>query len=105
MGSISRVKVLPANLGDFLRQFKDTIEVFGTYISGENIYSCNLPSSGIIVIGNESTGISQEVSDYVQTRLHIPSFADKNIPSAPESLNAAIATAIVCAEFRRRGIK
>ncbi len=105
MGSIARVKAIYANLGDFLQQIKGSTEVFGTFMSGENIYSCNLPSSGIIVIGNESNGISKEVSEYVNTRLQIPSFANNNAPSAPESLNAAVATAIVCAEFRRQGIQ
>ena len=105
MGSIARVKVFPANLSEFLQQMNGLIEVFGTFMAGENIFSCNLPSAGIIVIGNESFGISQEVSSYVKTRLYIPSFADKNKPSVPESLNAAVATAIVCAEFRRKGMK
>jgi RNA methyltransferase, TrmH family len=105
MGSIARVNVIPANLEEYLKQLNRSIEVFGTFMSGENIYSCNLPSTGIIVIGNESSGISPEISAQITTRLHIPSFANRNMLSHPESLNAAIATAIVCAEFRRRGIQ
>ena len=105
MGSIARVNVIHTNLNEFLKQLKGSIEVFGTFLSGENIFSCDLPSKGIIVIGNESYGISQEISAYIKTHLHIPSFADKDTQSTPESLNAATATAIICAEFRRRGIQ
>ena len=101
MGSIARVKVITANLVDFLRGMNDSTEIFGTFMTGENIYSATLPSKGLIVIGNESNGISKEVSVFVKTRLHIPAFAGRNEPSAPESLNAAVATAIVCSEFRR----
>ena len=103
MGSIARVNVIYTNLVGFLNHMEASPDVFGTFMSGENLYTCDLPSKGVIIIGNEANGISEEVSGFVKTRLRIPSFADSKADSAPESLNAAIATAIVCAEFRRRG--
>jgi len=105
MGSIARVNVIYTNLVGLLNQLEDSQEVFGTFMSGENLYTCDLPSKGVIIIGNEANGISEKVSGLVKTRLRIPSFADSKAESAPESLNAAVATAIVCAEFRRRGTR
>ena len=63
----------------------------------KNIYEENLSQSGFIVIGNESKGISQEVQSLITRPLFIPNYSQ----SKAESLNASIASAIVCAEFRR----
>ena len=54
----------------------------------------------MIVIGNESEGISSRMSELVSDRLYIPPYPADSPGS--ESLNAAIATAITVAEFRRR---
>jgi len=59
-----------------------------------------LSKGGVIVMGNEGNGIRPEVGTAVTRRLHIPSFPLERPTS--ESLNVAIATAIVAAEFRRR---
>lgn len=102
MGSLARVNVMNANLGEFLQQHKGLVNVFGTFMTGEDIFYTELPSTGIIIIGNEANGISPEVAAHINTRLSIPSFASKTTRSSPESLNVAVATAVVCAEFRRR---
>jgi len=78
--------------------------IFGTFLDGENMYSKVLDNGDIspsmIVIGNESNGISGSMSALVTDRLYIPPYpADQ---PGSESLNAAIATAITVAEFRRR---
>jgi RNA methyltransferase, TrmH family len=104
MGSIARTKVITADLLSVLPGLKEHLQVFGTFLSGENIYSTKLPSRGIIVIGNEANGITPEVSTHVNIRLTIPSFAGNGKGSSAESLNAAIATAVICSEFRRRNI-
>ncbi len=105
MGSIARVKIHRINLVEFLTthfsQF--TTQVFGAVLSGENIYSKTLPESGLIIIGNESRGISEELLPSIKNKISIPSF-EKSETDKAESLNAAIATAIICSEFRRRGI-
>ena len=79
-------------------------KVYGTFLDGGNIYSKEL-SNGLdspvmIVIGNESEGISAQMEDIVSDRLYIPPYPSDSPGS--ESLNAAIATAITVAEFRRR---
>ena len=79
--------------------------VYGTFLDGEDMYSKELMSGSespsVIVIGNESRGISQKVGKLVTDRLFIPSWPRDERGS--ESLNAAVATAITIAEFRRRG--
>jgi RNA methyltransferase, TrmH family len=102
MGSIARVKVHRTNLKRLLENRNQSIKIFGAYVSGENIYSCPLPEYGIILVGNESEGISQDLIQHINVRISIPSFADALASSSPESLNVAAATAIICSEFRRR---
>lgn len=93
MGSIARVEVRYLNLEDTLSNFDP---VYGAVLNGENIYTEKLSSNGLIVIGNESKGISSTLLKYVTRQLSIPSFGKA------DSLNAAIATAIICSEFKRR---
>ena len=75
--------------------------VYGTFLEGENLYSAELSTrGGIILMGNEGQGISEAVARQVSHKLFIPPYPAGRTGS--ESLNVAIATAIVCAEFRRR---
>ena len=78
--------------------------VYGTFLDGENMYSkaldCGFEKPSVIVIGNESNGISPKTAACVSDRLFIPPYPADDPGS--ESLNAAIATAITVAEFRRR---
>jgi TrmH family RNA methyltransferase len=74
--------------------------VYGTFLDGEVMYQQPLSDHGLIVMGNEGKGVSPEVARLINERLFIPAYpADRE---TSESLNVAIATAIVCAEFRRR---
>ncbi|MEI6901217.1 MAG: TrmH family RNA methyltransferase [Bacteroidota bacterium] len=92
------------NLRTFFQNLDPVIPVFGTFLEGENIYNCNLENRAILLVGSEAHGISDEVQPLVTKRIHIPSYnTDVNYrKGAPESLNASVATAIACAEFRRR---
>jgi TrmH family RNA methyltransferase len=96
MGSITRVNVNYVDLNGFVAQTK--LPVFGTFMDGENIYKCDLPHEGIIIMGNEANGISSELEQLVQNRLTIPRFGNLQ---KTESLNVATATAIILSEFRR----
>jgi TrmH family RNA methyltransferase len=98
MGSISRVRVSYTALPDWLEQVAGQVPVYGTLLSGDNIYNTDLSPKGLIIIGNESKGISADVAFYVSQSIKIPSYG----ASETESLNAAVATGIVVAEFRRR---
>jgi len=100
MGSLFRVKVFYTDLKEYLEQLPKDQLIYGTLLEGKNIYKANLTKHGIIIIGNESRGISSELIPFVTNKLTIPSYSIKSMNKA-ESLNASIATAIVCAEFRR----
>lgn len=98
MGAILRVRVHYTNLAEWLSKQNSTI--YGTFLEGENIYSAQLDKMGIIVMGNEGQGISTEVAETVSHKLLIPPYPADRCGS--ESLNVAIATAVICSEFRRR---
>ena len=76
------------------------VPVYGTFLDGKYIYETELKQNGLIVMGNEGNGISDGVASLVTDRLYIPNFPPGRNTS--ESLNVAIATAVVCSEFRRR---
>ena len=100
MGSLTRVNVTYLNLESYLETTK--LPVFGTFMSGETIYTSNLPEEGVIVLGNEANGISKSVEDLVLRKITIPQFGAS---ATTESLNVANAGAIVLSEFRRRSIE
>lgn len=101
MGAIARVNVHYVDLEKFLSSIKN-IPIYGAFLDGENIYSEKLSHNGIIVMGNEGNGISDKIARNVGVRLNIPSFSPDS--TTTESLNVAVATAIICSEFRRRKI-
>lgn len=67
-------------------------------MEGENIYKSELPTKGIIVMGNEANGISKEIENLVTQKISIPRFGSLQ---QTESLNVATATAIILSEFKR----
>ncbi|MDR1913527.1 MAG: RNA methyltransferase [Clostridiales bacterium] len=101
MGALSRVKLHYTPLEGYLHPLSTSrLPLYGTFLNGENIYTHPLSPSGVIVMGNEGNGIRPEIEQLINHRLHIPSYPPEQPTS--ESLNVAIATAVVCAEFRRR---
>lgn len=101
MGGLTRVRVHYVDLSALLASLPASTPVYGTFLNGQNIYHSDLSSTGLIIMGNEGNGISQAVAAHVSHRLTIPNYPEG--ATTTESLNVAIATAIVCAEFRRRG--
>jgi len=99
MGGIARVKLHYTSLPELIGSLKD-VPVYGTFLDGENMYSLPLSSCGLIVMGNEGNGIGKEVEKLINRKLYIPNYPAERETS--DSLNVAIATAVVCAEFRRR---
>ncbi len=99
MGAISRVKVIYGDLVDMLRRL-DGIAVCGTFLDGDNIYTADLPSEAVIVMGNEGRGIGDDVAACVNRRLLIPPYPAGRPTS--ESLNVATATAIAVSQFVAR---
>lgn len=99
MGSIFRMRLSSTDIPQLCARYRSLgLSVYGTFLNGTDIYSSSLDSSGLIVMGNESRGISNKVSEQVSVRLLIPSFGG----SRAESLNVAVASAITLSEFRRR---
>lgn len=97
MGSLSRVEITYVNLGEFLQTAQ--LPVIGSFMEGENVYLSKLPTEGILVMGNEANGISDQVKAHVIKKIGIPHFGDTG---KTESLNVATATAILLSEFKRR---
>lgn len=100
MGAIARVRVHYADLAELLERYSGPI--YGTFLEGgENIYNANLtPNEGMIVMGSEGRGVSPEVARLISQKLFIPPFPPDQ--ATTESLNVAVATSIICSEFRRR---
>ena len=100
MGAISRVRLHYCDLASELERLAGSMPVYGTFLDGTNLYDSGIDRSrGVIVMGNEGRGISPEVEAAVSHRLLIPSYPPDEATS--ESLNVAMATAIMLAEFRR----
>lgn len=101
MGSIVRVNIHYVDIYSFLkRNFrKENFPIYGSFLNGSNIYETKLKQNGLIIFGSESNGISDDIEPFVKTKIKIPDFGD-TLNSA-ESLNVAIATGIICSEFKR----
>jgi TrmH family RNA methyltransferase len=95
MGSIARVNIIYRDLGSVLLEAPTT--VYGTFMDGEAVYGMSLPEAGILLMGNEANGISEEIGAMVHKRVGIPQFGAETT----ESLNVATATAILLSEVRR----
>lgn len=105
MGSIARVNVFYMPIMEFLKSLPSSLNIYGTFLDGESVYSKNLSENGIIIIGNESNGISNDLLPFISEKLLIPSYSSDKKNSKAESLNASVATAVICSEFRRNSLK
>ncbi len=104
MGALAHVKIHYTELETYLTQQKQNkISLYGTFLDGENLYHKDLKETGIIIMGNEGKGIRPSIETLVTEKLLIPNYPFGRETS--ESLNVAMATAIICAEFRRRAIQ
>jgi TrmH family RNA methyltransferase len=99
MGALSHVKVFYHPLTELLNDLSG-VPVYGTFLEGNNIYTEKLSSTGLIIMGNEGNGISPSLESRISNRLYIPNYPPDS--DSVDSLNVAVATAIVCAEFRRQ---
>ena len=100
MGSHTRVNIIYLDLELFLEAQSYTM---GTFMDAKaSIYEMELPSTGVVVLGNEANGISDAIASKLNTRLVIPRFG---LLKQTESLNVANAAAIILSEFKRRSIE
>jgi TrmH family RNA methyltransferase len=92
-GSFTRVKVYYTDLNKYLSETKSPI--LGAFMKGENVHQFNFPKNGILIMGNESNGVSPEIEKLIKQKITIPAFG------GAESLNVSIATAILLDNWKR----
>lgn len=92
-GSFTRVNIYYADLQKYLNEIK--VPILGAFMKGENVHKFTFPKSGILVMGNESNGITPEIEKLITQKITIPAFG------STESLNVAIATAVILDNYRR----
>ena len=93
MGSFTRINIFYTDLAEFLSKIK--LPILGAYLEGENIHKMSFPKNGILLMGNESNGISKEMEKFVTQKVTIPGYGKA------ESLNVAIATAVILDNWKR----
>jgi TrmH family RNA methyltransferase len=96
MGSLTRVSIHYTDLENYIT--KSNLDTFIADMDGENVYKTKLPKEGILIMGNEANGISEEIKSLLQYKISIPRFGETQ---ETESLNVATATAILLSEFKR----
>ena len=94
MGSFTRCKMLYTELTSYLESKRGT-RMFGAFLDGKDVHTVDFGRGGLIVIGNESRGISSGLIGFITDRITIPKYGHA------ESLNAAMATGIICDNLRR----
>jgi TrmH family RNA methyltransferase len=97
MGSLTRVSIVYTDLEEFLKETQ--LPIYGAVMNGETIYSHKLKQNAVLVMGNESNGISEKIGVFLTTKITIPRYSETTLT---ESLNVATATAILLNEFRRK---
>jgi len=98
MGSLARVWAHYTSLVDWFGDKPEDLKIFGAVLDGQDIRKTNKPGKGILLIGSEAHGITKALYPFIDHFITIPGTGEI---SGPESLNAAVATAIACYEFRR----
>jgi TrmH family RNA methyltransferase len=103
-GSFTRVKVYYSDLAKYLTGSKSPI--LGAFMEGENAHKFTFPKNGILVMGNESNGITPEIEKLITKKISIPNFGGGVYPNTvisgrAESLNVAIATAVLLDNWTR----
>jgi TrmH family RNA methyltransferase len=95
MGSFFRVNIVYDNLKEFFRNNGD-LKVYGALLEGQSVYVKGLnPKGSVLLMGNESKGISEELIPFITDKISIPKIG------GAESLNVSTATAIICSELKR----
>ena len=99
MGSIARVTIHYTDLIALMQSKPKNVPVYGTLLDGEPLGTHPLSRGGLLVMGNEGKGISNDLRPYIDHPIVIPSYPEGR--ETADSLNVGVATAIMCHEFRR----
>ena len=101
MGAFMHVSVLYTDLEKVIAgAVRSGLPVYGAAMEGESVYRHRLGRRGIILLGNESKGISEKLANHITDRITIPGPPEKR--AGIGSLNVSMAAAIICSEFARR---
>lgn len=102
MGSLFRMHLYYTDLGNLLKENQERwkIPVYATMLDGKNIFQTRIPEEAWMIMGNESNGIGAELINHVDEKISIPTFVQPG-EAGPESLNVAVASGIICAEWLR----
>jgi TrmH family RNA methyltransferase len=95
MGSLARVEVKYTKLNTLFENKPKDLPIFGALLSGKPITEIQPQKNGIILIGSEAHGISNELLPFISHKITIPSY-NQNATNNLESLNASVANAIIC---------
>ncbi|MBL4706880.1 MAG: RNA methyltransferase [Flavobacteriales bacterium] len=96
MGSIFRMQIVRTDLVEYINGIPKSTSIYAAHLKGENLYEKKLIAPAILVVGNESQGISEDLMDMVSDPIKIP------MQGEVESFNVSIATAIILGEFSRQ---
>ena len=102
MGAIFRVEIHYVDLNNYLAEIKQnkSHHIYSTSLNGTDLYKTNLSRPSIIILGNESGGISDNLIELSDENLLIPNYSSSS--DKTESLNVSMAAAIICSELRRQ---
>ena len=100
MGSFIRMRPKYVDSVSFLKEASLICPVYATDLEGENIYTASFKPEGLLIISNEAHGLNPALEKLVSKKIHIP--AAPKVGGTAESLNAAIAAAVVLGEFYRQ---
>jgi TrmH family RNA methyltransferase len=100
MGSFIRMRPQYVDAASFLKQSSLNCPIYATDLEGENIYKSSFKPEGMLIISNEAHGLNPELEEWVSKKIHIPAAPKEG--GMAESLNAAIAAAVVLGEFYRQ---
>jgi TrmH family RNA methyltransferase len=101
MGAILHVNVYYTDLKNLFNfAVQNSVPVFGTMLEGKSIYKHKPDTKGIILLGNESKGISEELIPFITEKIKIPKFS--NAREGIDSLNVGMAASVVFSEFLRK---
>lgn len=100
MGSVFRVKVYYTDLKGWIQEHHSKTTFYSTHLNGKSVYTIAKKSSAVLLFGNESRGVSDELNALIDNAVAIPSFHRDGNEHA-ESLNIAMSAAIFCNEWRR----
>lgn len=101
MGAHMHVNVHYCELADFLKEaVKMNVPVYGAVMEGRSVYTIEMEQNGVVLLGNESKGISGHIRRYITEKISIPKFIGYR--SGIDSLNVSMAATVIFSEFARR---